>query len=78
MHHATTLNRNRTVLMDHFRLLFSAVLISAFFKFCTAELHVNADTPTEYECRPYIEKAIQDLKTGTGKEHAAQAHTETQ
>ncbi|EDS38514.1 sarcalumenin [Culex quinquefasciatus] len=49
----------------------------ALFALAGHELHVNADTPTEYECRPYIEKAIQDLKTGTGKEHAAQAHTET-
>ncbi|XP_038105322.1 microtubule-associated protein 1B isoform X12 [Culex quinquefasciatus] len=37
----------------------------ALFALAGHELHVNADTPTEYECRPYIEKAIQDLKTGT-------------
>uniref|UniRef100_A0A1Q3FPP2 Putative endocytosis/signaling protein ehd1 n=1 Tax=Culex tarsalis TaxID=7177 RepID=A0A1Q3FPP2_CULTA len=36
----------------------------ALFALAGHELHVNADTPTEYECRPYIEKALQDLKTG--------------
>ncbi|XP_035903885.1 sarcalumenin-like isoform X2 [Anopheles stephensi] len=35
----------------------------ALFTLSTAGLQVQAETPTEYECRPYIEKAIQDLKT---------------
>uniref|UniRef100_A0A182PAD7 chitinase n=1 Tax=Anopheles epiroticus TaxID=199890 RepID=A0A182PAD7_9DIPT len=29
-------------------------------------LQVQAETPSEYECRPYIEKAIQDLKSESG------------
>ncbi|XP_049280060.1 uncharacterized protein LOC125762237 isoform X2 [Anopheles funestus] len=35
----------------------------ALFTLSTAGLQVQAETPTEYECRPYIEKAIQDLKS---------------
>uniref|UniRef100_A0A182M2E6 EH domain-containing protein n=1 Tax=Anopheles culicifacies TaxID=139723 RepID=A0A182M2E6_9DIPT len=35
----------------------------ALFTLTTAGLQVQAETPTEYECRPYIEKAIQDLKS---------------
>ncbi|XP_053681418.1 uncharacterized protein LOC128732263 isoform X2 [Anopheles nili] len=35
----------------------------ALFTLSAAGLHVRAETPTEYECRPYIEKAIQDLKS---------------
>ncbi|XP_049547978.1 protein starmaker [Anopheles darlingi] len=35
----------------------------ALFTLSTTGLLVKAETPSEYECRPYIEKAIQDLKT---------------
>ncbi|XP_035782758.1 sarcalumenin-like isoform X2 [Anopheles albimanus] len=35
----------------------------ALFTLSTTGLLVKAETPSEYECRPYIEKAIQELKT---------------
>ncbi|XP_055542068.1 probable serine/threonine-protein kinase kinX isoform X3 [Wyeomyia smithii] len=35
----------------------------AVFTLSVNDFRVNAEIPTEYECRPYIEKALQDLKT---------------
>ncbi|XP_053698196.1 sarcalumenin [Sabethes cyaneus] len=35
----------------------------AVFALSVNDFRVNAEAPTEYECRPYIEKALQDLKT---------------
>ncbi|XP_061497713.1 uncharacterized protein LOC1273506 isoform X2 [Anopheles gambiae] len=51
----------------------------ALFTLSTAGLQVQAETPTEYECRPYIEKAIQDLKSESAEaadeENASIEHT---
>ncbi|KFB52814.1 AGAP002456-PB-like protein [Anopheles sinensis] len=45
----------------------------ALFTLSASGLHVSAEAPTEYECRPYIEKAIQDLKTESGMADAGGA-----
>lgn len=45
----------------------------ALFTLSVHDLQVKAEAPTEYECRPYIEKALHELKAGetTSKEEAA-------
>uniref|UniRef100_A0A182NFJ1 Dynamin-type G domain-containing protein n=1 Tax=Anopheles dirus TaxID=7168 RepID=A0A182NFJ1_9DIPT len=48
----------------------------ALFTLSTAGLQVGAEAPTEYECRPYIEKAIQDLKTESAETADENASTE--
>uniref|UniRef100_A0AAG5CS20 Dynamin-type G domain-containing protein n=1 Tax=Anopheles atroparvus TaxID=41427 RepID=A0AAG5CS20_ANOAO len=48
----------------------------ALFTLSASGLHVSAEAPTEYECRPYIEKAIQDLKTESAEVPDSNASTE--
>ncbi|XP_065077033.1 uncharacterized protein LOC135700422 isoform X2 [Ochlerotatus camptorhynchus] len=36
----------------------------ALFTLSVHDLQVSAETPTEYECRPYIEKALHELRAG--------------
>lgn len=36
----------------------------ALFALSGHDLQVSAETPTEYECRPYIEKALHELRAG--------------
>lgn len=37
---------------------------SSFRIYFQSDLQVKAEAPTEYECRPYIEKALHELKAG--------------
>ncbi|XP_058813178.1 probable serine/threonine-protein kinase kinX isoform X5 [Topomyia yanbarensis] len=49
----------------------------ALFTLSVNDLRVKADAPTEYECRPYIEKALQDLKGESAEATASQEEPET-
>lgn len=52
----------------------------ALFTLSVHDLQVKAEAPTEYECRPYIEKALHELKAGetTSKEETATEEPSTE
>lgn len=58
----------RTSLFPYDKIISSVLIITFIIVLISLDVYASSDAgPTETECRPYIEKAINELKTGEEK-----------